>query len=67
MAQALFDVREFNVSLVTTIISLASPLRRPVLSFDHTLQRFYDNVNMVIIDKKINGRSLGKKLIFMQS
>ena len=47
IAQALFGVDDFNSSWVTTIITLASPLRRPVISFDHSLQQFYDNVNEV--------------------
>ena len=47
VAQALFGVEDFNSSWVTTIITLASPLRRPVISFDHSLQQFYDNVNKV--------------------
>ena len=47
IAQALFGVEDFNSSWVTTIITLASPLRRPVISFDHSLQQFYDSVHKV--------------------
>ena len=42
VAQALFGVKEFNSSWVTTIIALASPLRQPVLSFDYSLHQFYN-------------------------
>ena len=47
VAQALFGVKDFNHSWVTTIITLASPLRRPVISFDHSLQQFYDDIGEV--------------------
>ena len=49
IAQALFGVTDFNSSWVTTIIALASPLRRPVVSFDHHLHQFYENVHKVSI------------------
>lgn len=47
VAQALFGVKEFNSSWVTTIIALASPLRQPVLSFDYSLHQFYKRVHEV--------------------
>ena len=47
VAQALFGVEDFNSSWVSTIITLASPLKRPVVSFDHSLHLFYENVHKV--------------------
>lgn len=44
VAQALFTLPDFPPSLVPTIITLSSPLARPVVAFDLTLLEFYDSI-----------------------
>ena len=47
VAEALFTLPEFPPSLVTTIITLSSPLSRPVVTFDPTILDFYHNISEV--------------------
>ena len=44
VAQALFTLPNFPSSLVPTIITLSSPLSRPVVAFDHTLLDYYHSI-----------------------
>ena len=49
VAQGLFTLPEFTPSLVTTIITLSSPLTRPVVTFDPSLLDFYNSISEVTI------------------
>ena len=51
VAQALLSLPDFPASLVPTIVTLASPLARPVIAFDSALQHFYDSITEVGIFK----------------
>ena len=48
VAQSLFSLPDFPPSLVPTIVSLASPLARPVIALDSVLQHFYDSIAEVV-------------------
>lgn len=48
IAQALFSLFDFPPSLVPTIVTLASPLARPVIALDSALQHFYDSISEVV-------------------
>ncbi|XP_064407052.1 GPI inositol-deacylase-like isoform X3 [Halichondria panicea] len=47
VARALFTYHGFNASTVHTIIAMASPLSRPVISFDSLLHGFYEREGVV--------------------
>ena len=47
VAQALFTLPSFPPSLVSTIITLSSPLARPVITFDPSLLGFYGGISEV--------------------
>ncbi|CAI7990560.1 GPI inositol-deacylase [Geodia barretti] len=55
VAQALFTLPNFPSSLVSTIITLSSPLARPVVTFDPSLMEFYTRISEVWYNDREGG------------